>query len=45
MLRAGWDPKPVISRVYALLNSDRTDEVEIAVDFLRALSDDNHPSV
>lgn len=45
LLKVSWDPKPAIAKVYLLLNSDRTEEVEIAVDFVRALTDDNHPSV
>jgi hypothetical protein len=45
LLKIGWDPKPAIARIYLLLNSDRMEEVEIALDFLRVLSDDNHPSV
>lgn len=39
LLKGGWDPSAAIPRIYTLLNSDRMDEIEIALDFLRALSD------
>jgi hypothetical protein len=44
MLRVGWDPKQVIPKIYILLGSDKIDEVDVAIDFVRSLSE-SYPGI
>lgn len=37
MIRVGWEPKLIIPKVYVLLGSEKMEEVEVAVDFVRCL--------
>lgn len=43
--RVGLDPKPAIPKIFQHLVSERSEDVEIAADFVRALAEDKHPSV